>query len=86
MSAPGLNTPRGLGLYLGRIVREWDAGEARKHAEKARNARIRHVALCAEALDGWRADHGVLVRCAEVYREFVAKYGPRPSRGEVGNE
>lgn len=69
----GTNTPRGLGLYLGRVVREWDASEAKKHAERARNARIRHVALCAEALDGWRADHGVLVRCAEVYREAGAQ-------------
>lgn len=63
----GSATPRGLGLYLGRVVREWDAGKARAHADRARRARIRHVALCAEALDGWRADHGVLQRCAELY-------------------
>jgi hypothetical protein len=66
---PGTATPRGLGLYLGRVVREWDASAAKKHAERARAARIRHIALCAEALDGWRADHGVLVRAADVYRD-----------------
>ncbi len=66
----GSSTPRGIGLYLGRVVREWDAGEAHKHAQRARSARISHIALCAEALDGWTADHGALVRASEVYRDI----------------
>ena len=69
----GSATPRGLGVYLSRVTREWNSGEATKHAARAKRARIRHVALCAEALDGWRADHGVLVRAAEVYADAGAE-------------
>lgn len=70
---PGGSTPRGLGLYLGRVVREWSSAKAMAHATRAKAARVKHVALCAEALDGWRADHGVLVECADVYREIGAQ-------------
>lgn len=66
----GSATPRGLGIYLSRTVRSWDVQEAMRHAKRAQRARIKHVALCAEALDGWRADPKVLADCAAVYRDI----------------
>lgn len=65
----GSATPRGLGMYLGRIAREWTPAQERAHADKAKRARVRHVALCAEALDGWQAPHAALVDAAEAYRD-----------------
>lgn len=70
---PGSGTPRGLGLYLGRILREWDPDKAAKHAERAKSAGVRHIALCAEGSDGFVAPTRPLLRAAEVYRAIGAK-------------
>lgn len=44
-----MSAPRGLGVYLQR------GGLARRTARRLRLAGVRHVALCAEAVSGWRA-------------------------------
>jgi hypothetical protein len=72
MPPPPVLHPRGLGVYLARIVRAWDAQAAARHAQRARAARLRWVVLCAEAEDGWIAPLDVLARAAEVYRELAS--------------
>lgn len=66
---PGSATPRGIGFYTSRIVREWSDTTARRETAEYREAGASHVALCAEAADGWRADHGVLVDVSDALRE-----------------
>ncbi len=63
--------PRGLGVYLSRVAREWRPRDAAKHAERVRKSRMSHVALCGMALDGWTAPLDVLQSCALTYRELA---------------
>lgn len=64
----GTATPRGIGVYTSRLVRQWDDRRAAKEIAEYREMRCRHVALCSEAADGWRADHGVLADVADHLR------------------
>lgn len=68
--APLHPVPRGVGLYLSRVAREWSASQRVAHAHRARLARISHVGLCSEALDGWAAPHDALRSAADAYREL----------------
>lgn len=61
----GTATPRGIGVYTSRLARQWDERRAAKEIGELREMRCQHVALCVEAADGWRADHGVLVDVAD---------------------
>lgn len=61
----GSATPRGLGVYTSRLVREWDARRAAKEIAEYREMGAAYVLLCAEAADGWQAPHGVLVNVAD---------------------
>ncbi len=59
---------RGLGFYTSRLSKAWDAATARREVAQYVEAKTSWVALCAEAADGWVADHGVLVRVADELR------------------
>lgn len=63
--------PRGILIYLSRAAREWDPVKEQQQARKARRAGISHVALCAEAKDGWVAKHDVLRDLAKCYSELA---------------
>lgn len=66
----GTATPRGIGFYTSRLVRTWSLATAARELAEYREAGTSHVALCAEAADGWRADHGVLVDAADHLRSI----------------
>lgn len=56
----GSATPRGIGFYTSRLVREWGERDAKREIAEYREAGASHVALCVEAADGWRARPDVL--------------------------
>lgn len=65
------DVPRGILIYLSRAAREWDPAKEQQQARKAQRAGISHVALCAEAKDGWVAKHDVLRDLAKCYAELA---------------
>lgn len=73
--SPGSATPRGVGFYTSRIVREWSDATARREIAEYREAGTSYVLLCAMGADGWRADHGVLVDVSEHLREAGIRVG-----------
>lgn len=64
-----MGAPKGLGIYFGRVSRTWGAAEAKRHADRIVRTGAKHVGLCGEALDGWRARPPVLADCVEVFRD-----------------
>lgn len=76
-------TPRGLGVYCGR------SGLTPARARVLAAARVRHVALCCEAVDGWRASseslawHGAVVRAAGMTPHVYAFPGAARARTPV---
>ena len=64
----GAATPRGIGVYTSRIVREWDDRHAAKEIAEYCEMACRHVALCVEGSKGWRAEPSVLADVADHLR------------------
>lgn len=58
-------TPRGLGIYCGRVASVASAVSTGRLIERLRRARARHVALCTEGTDGWRPTREQLAPVAE---------------------
>jgi hypothetical protein len=78
-------TPQGLGIYIGRIGHVWSPAEAKAHINKAKAAKIRHIAFLVESVDGWKTSMSVLQSNAKLMRDagFIISVYSLPGRARV---